>query len=82
MEEGNVTNNLKDLFPDTKKGCKIDCETSPTTFFRYKLYQYIRVFLSQSNIFDGFEILSVSLSSYENNMSKISHLNVLKVLKV
>ena len=75
MEEGNVTNNLRDLFPDTKKGCKIDCETSPMTFFRYKLYQYMGVFLSQSNIFDGFENLSISLSSYENNMLKILYLN-------
>ena len=26
MDEGNVTNNLRDLFPDTKVRCKIDCE--------------------------------------------------------
>ena len=26
MEEGNVTNNFRELFPDTKEGCKIDYE--------------------------------------------------------
>ena len=35
MEEGNVTNNLRELFLDTKGGCKIDCELSPTTFLCY-----------------------------------------------
>ena len=35
MEEGNVTNNLRDLFPDTQGGCKIDCEASVRTFFCY-----------------------------------------------
>ena len=54
MEKGNVTKNLhniKDLFPHTKEGCKIDCELSPRTFFCYKRYQYRGVFLNQSNIY-------------------------------
>ena len=29
MEEGNVTNNLRELFPHAKVGCKIGCEASP-----------------------------------------------------
>ena len=29
MEEGNVTNNLRQLFPRAKVGCRIDCEASP-----------------------------------------------------
>ena len=54
MEEGNVTNNLfRDLFPDTKEGCKIDCEGSLRKIFCYKSYQERDVFLSQSNIYDG-----------------------------
>ena len=54
MEEGNVTNNLfRDLFPDTKEGCKIDCEGSFRAIFCYKWYQERDVFLSQWNIYDG-----------------------------
>ena len=46
MEEGNLNNNLRDLFPDTKRACKIDCQVSPRTSFCYKWYQYRSVFLS------------------------------------
>ena len=53
MEERNVTNNLRDIFPVTKGGSKIDCEESPRAFSCYKWYQYRSVFLSQSNIYDG-----------------------------
>ena len=49
MEEGNATNNLRHLFPDTNGRCKIDCEASPKTFW----YQYRGVFLSQSNFYAG-----------------------------
>ena len=31
---------LRELFPDTKVGCKTDCEVSPTTFFCYTWCQY------------------------------------------
>ena len=45
MEEGNVTNNLRELFPDSKGGCKIDCEASPRTFICYKWCKCRGVFL-------------------------------------
>ena len=53
MEKGNVTNNVREPFPDTKGGCKTDCKVSPTTFFCYKWCQYRGVFLSQLSIYDG-----------------------------
>ena len=45
MEEGNITNNLRELFPDSKGGCKIDCEASPRTFICYKWCKCRGVFL-------------------------------------
>ena len=40
MEEGNVGNTLREVFPDTKVGCKTDCEVSPAPFFCYTWCQY------------------------------------------
>ena len=53
MEKGNVANNVRQLFPNKKGGCKTDCEVSRTTFFCYKWCQYRGVFLSQLSICDG-----------------------------
>ena len=52
MEEGNVTNILRELFPDTKGRCKTDCEVSPTTFLCYKWWLNRDEFLSQLSIYD------------------------------
>ena len=45
MEKGNLTNNLRELFPDLKGGCKIDLEASPRTFFCCKWCKCRDVFL-------------------------------------
>ena len=53
IEEGSVTDNLRDLFPATKGVCKIECEASPRTFFFVtNATKYRGVFLCQSNIYD------------------------------
>ena len=42
MEQGNVTNNLRELFCDAKERCKIDCEASTRNFYCYKRYRPIQ----------------------------------------
>ena len=76
MKEGNVSNNLRELFPDTKGGCKTDCEVSPSTFFCYKWCQYRGVFLSQLSIMMAFFVELVNGSQQLTTFAKSSILDV------
>ena len=52
MEEGNVTSNLRELFPDSKEECKIDCEASPRVFLCCKWCKCRGVFLKPVKHYD------------------------------
>ena len=53
MEEGNVTNNLRELSLNANVGYKSDCEAFSRAFFCYKWYLYRGLFLSQWKIYGG-----------------------------
>ena len=53
MEEGNVTNNLRELSPNANVGYKSDCEAVSRAFFCYKWYLYRGLFLRQLIIYGG-----------------------------